>query len=73
MQTVWNGEHYMEVFHSRQYLLLAHLDPFLAFLVLALGAVAVTATVIAHVYLATLWTDLQGPLSGREPCGQMTS
>lgn len=54
MKTVGYGEYDMEVFYSRHNLLLAHLNPDLTLLVLTLGAMAVTAAVVADMYLAAL-------------------
>ena len=48
----------MEVLHPRHDLFLAHLDPHLTLLVLALRTVAVTATVVTDMYLTALRTHL---------------
>ena len=66
MKAVGNGEYDMEVFYSRHNFLLAHLNPHLTLLVLTLGAMAVTATVVADMYLATLRTHLD--MTAECPC-----
>ena len=54
MEAVGNGEYDMEVFYSRHNFLRAHLNPYLTLLVLALWTVAVTAAVVADMYLTGL-------------------
>jgi len=61
VQAVGHGEHHVEVLHARQHLFPAHLHPQGALLVLALGAVAVAAAVVAHMHLAALRTHLDMP------------
>lgn len=58
MEAVGHGEHRMEVLHAGHHLVLAHLHPNGALLVLALGAVAVTAAVVADVHLSALRAHL---------------
>ena len=67
MKDVRNGEYHMEVLHSGDDLLLAHLDPHLALLVLALRAMAVTAAVIAHVDLTAFGAYLHMSAEGTSP------
>ena len=66
VQAVGNGEHRVEVLHTGHHLVLSHLHPEGALLVLALGAVAVAAAVVAHVHLAALRAHLHVPA---EPAG----
>ena len=66
MQAVRNSKYHMEVFHSGYYLLLAHLYPYLTLPVLTLGAMAVTAAVVADMYLATLGAHLD--MTAESPC-----
>lgn len=61
MQAVRNGEDHVEVLHARHHLFLAHLYPHLAFLVLALGTMTVSAAVVADMDVATLGADLHMP------------
>lgn len=58
MQAVGNGEDHMEVLHARHHLFFAHLYPYLTLLVLALGAMTVSAAVVADMDVATLGADL---------------
>lgn len=58
MQAVRNGEDHVEVLHARHHLFLAHLYLHLAFLVLALGTMTVSAAVVADMDIATLGADL---------------
>ena len=67
MKDVRNGEYHMEVLHSGDDFLLAHLDPHLALLVLALRAMAVTAAVIAHVDLTAFGAYLHMSAEGTSP------
>ena len=66
MEAVGHGEHRVEVLHTRHHLVLAHLHPNGALLVLALGAVAVPAAVVADMYLPALRAhlDMASQVSG---------
>ena len=66
MQAMGHGEHRVEVLHTRHHLVLAHLHPNGALLVLALGAVAVPAAVVADMYLPALRAhlDMASQVSG---------
>lgn len=66
MEAVGNGEYDMEVFYSRQNLLLAHPYPYLTLPVLALWTVAVTAAVVADMYPTALRTRLD--MAAERPC-----
>ena len=63
MQTVRHGEYDMEVL-GRDNLFPAELNPLFTLLVLTLGAMPVTAAVIADMNIATLWTNLNMPAQG---------
>ena len=63
MQTVRHGEYDMEVL-GRDNLFPAELNPLFTLLVLTLGAMPVTAAVIADMNIATLWTNLNMPTQG---------
>ena len=67
MQTDGDGEHHMEVLHPGQNLLPPHLYPHLALLVLAFGAMAVAATVVAHMHLAAFGAHLDMAAEGSRP------
>lgn len=66
LQAVGHGEHRMEVLHARHHLVLAHLHPNGALLVLALGAVAVATAVVADMNLSALRAHLD---MSAEPSG----
>ena len=63
MQTVGQRENDMEV-PDRDDFFPAELNPLLTLLLLALGAMPVTAAVIADMNIATLWTNLNMPAQG---------
>lgn len=69
VQAVGNGEHRVEVLHTGHHLVLAHLHPEGALLVLALGAVAVAAAVVADMNLSALRAHLHmaSQVSGAAP------
>ena len=66
MEAVGDSEHHVEVAHARKHLLPAHLHPCGPVDVLALGAVAVAAAVVADAPLPALRTHLDMPA---EPAG----
>ena len=63
----------MEVFHSRQDFLPAHLNPYLTLLVLALWAMTVSATVVTDLHLAALWANLHVATQGTGPAKRHVS
>ena len=64
MEAIGDGEHHMEVFGSRDDLLAPHPYPFLPLLVLALRAMPVAATVVAHMRLPAIRARLHMAAKG---------